>query len=198
MNDMLKENLDGAASVLSEIAGLENQIVAASSLIATALLAGNKLLACGNGGSAADASHLTTEFVCRFMRDRRPYPAISLTAHGGDLTAIGNDYSFDDVFSRQVCAFGKPGDVLAAFTTSGKSENVRRALITAKDLGLKSIAFLGQDGGRCVGLADVTLLVANRTTARIQEGHKFVLHTICEMVELQLLSGNCGSANAAV
>ena len=133
MNDMLKENLDGAASVLSEIAGLENQIVAASSLIATALLAGNKLLACGNGGSAADASHLTTEFVCRFMRDRRPYPAISLTAHGGDLTAIGNDYSFDDVFSRQVCAFGKPGDVLAAFTTSGKSENVRRALIAAKD-----------------------------------------------------------------
>ena len=198
MNDILKENLAGAASVLSEIAGLENQIAAASSLIATALLAGNKLLACGNGGSAADASHLTTEFVCRFMRDRRPYPAISLTAHGGDLTAIGNDYSFDDVFSRQVCAFGKPGDVLAAFTTSGKSENVRRALITAKDLGLKSIAFLGQDGGRCVGLADVTLLVANRTTARIQEGHKFVLHTICEMVELQLLSGNCGSANAAV
>jgi len=198
MNDMLKENLDGAASVLSEIAGLENQIVAASSLIATALLAGNKLLAGGNGGSAADASHLTTEFVCRFMRDRRPYPAISLTAHGGDLTAIGNDYSFDDVFSRQVCAFGKPGDVLAAFTTSGKSENVRRALIAAKERGLKSIAFLGQDGGRCAGLADVTLLVANRTTARIQEGHKFVLHTICEMVELQLLSGNCGSANAAV
>jgi D-sedoheptulose 7-phosphate isomerase len=198
MNDMLKENLDGAASVLSEIAGLENQIVAASSLIATALLAGNKLLACGNGGSAADASHLTTEFVCRFMRDRRPYPAISLTAHGGDLTAIGNDYSFDDVFSRQVCAFGKPGDVLAAFTTSGKSENVRRALIAAKERGLKSIAFLGQDGGRCAGLADVTLLVANRTTARIQEGHKFVLHTICEMVELQLLSGNCGSANAAL
>jgi D-sedoheptulose 7-phosphate isomerase len=198
MNDILKENLAGAASVLSEIAGLENQIAAASSLIATALLAGNKLLACGNGGSAADASHLTTEFVCRFMRDRRPYPAISLTAHGGDLTAIGNDYSFDDVFSRQVCAFGKPGDVLAAFTTSGKSENVRRALIAAKERGLKSIAFLGQDGGRCAGLADVTLLVANRTTARIQEGHKFVLHTICEMVELQLLSGNCGSANAAL
>jgi phosphoheptose isomerase len=198
MNEVLKENLAGAASVLSEIAGLENQIVAASSLIATALLAGNKLLACGNGGSAADASHLTTEFVCRFMRDRRPYPAISLTAHGGDLTAIGNDYSFDDVFSRQVCAFGKPGDVLVAFTTSGKSENVRRALIAAKARGLKSIAFLGQDGGRCVGLADVALLVANRTTARIQEGHKFILHTICEMVELQLLSDNGTTAKDAV
>jgi len=195
MNEVLNENLVGAASVLSEIAELEVQIVAAASLIATALLAGNKLLACGNGGSAADASHLTTEFVSRFMRDRRPYPAISLAAHGGDLTAIGNDYSFDDVFSRQVCAFGKPGDVLAAFTTSGRSENVRRALTTAKAQGLKSIAFLGQDGGRCVGLADVTLLVANRATARIQEGHKFILHTICEMVELQLVSGNCGSAD---
>ena len=156
MNDILKENLAGAASVLSEIAGLENQIAAASSLIATALLAGNKLLACGNGGSAADASHLTTEFVCRFMRDRRPYPAISLTAHGGDLTAIGNDYSFDDVFSRQVCAFGKPGDVLAAFTTSGKSENVRRALIAAKERGLKSIAFLGQDGTEPFDYLDFT------------------------------------------
>jgi D-sedoheptulose 7-phosphate isomerase len=198
MNEVLKENLAGAAAVLSEIAELENQIVAASSLIATALLAGNKLLACGNGGSAADASHLTTEFVCRFMRDRRPYPAISLTAHGGDLTAIGNDYSFDDVFSRQVCAFGKPGDVLAAFTTSGKSENVRRALIAAKEHGLKSIAFLGQDGGRCVGLADVALLVANRTTARIQEGHKLILHTICEMVELQLLSDNCRAGERVV
>src|ERR1035441_10417109 len=94
MNELLNENLRGAASVLSEIAELEVQIVAASSLIAGALLAGNKLLACGNGGSAADASHLTPEFVSGFMQDRRPYPAISLAAHGGDLTAIGNDYSF--------------------------------------------------------------------------------------------------------
>ena len=198
MNELLNENLRGAASVLSEIAQLEVQIVAASSLIAGALLAGNKLLACGNGGSAADASHLTTEFVSRFMQDRRPYPAISLAAHGGDLTAIGNDYSFEDLFSRQVRAFGKPGDILVAFTTSGKSENVRRALIAAKEHGLKTIAFLGRDGGRCVGLADVTLLVANRTTARIQEGHKFILHTICEMVELQLLSSNGESADRTV
>jgi D-sedoheptulose 7-phosphate isomerase len=195
MNEVLNENLRGAESVLSEIAQLEEQIVAASSLIAVALLAGNKLLACGNGGSAADASHLTTEFVSRFMQDRRPYPAISLTAHGGDLTAIGNDYSFEDVFSRQVRAFGKSGDVLVAFTTSGKSENVRRALIAAREHGLKTIAFLGRDGGRCVGLADVTLPVANCTTARIQEGHKFILHTMCEMVELQLLKGENVSAN---
>ena len=143
-------------------------------------------MACGNGGSAADASHLTTEFVCRFNKDRRPYPAISLTTHGGDLTAIGNDYSFEDLFARQVQAFGCPGDVLAAFTTSGDSENVRRALVVAKDQKMKSIAFLGRNGGKCAGLADVELIVTSNVTARIQEGHKFLLHTICEIVEERL------------
>ena len=172
--------------MLQQLAGLEPQIEAASTIIADALLSGHKLLACGNGGSAADASHLTTEYVSRFNRERRPYPAISLATHGGDLTAIGNDYSFADLFARQVQAFGSPGDVLAAFTTSGVSENVVRALKTAKELNLKTIAFLGRDGGQCAGLADVELLVRGTLTARIQEGHKFLLHTICELVEEQL------------
>jgi phosphoheptose isomerase len=172
--------------VLQQLAGLEPQIEAASGIIADALLSGHKLLACGNGGSAADASHLTTEYVSRFNRERRPYPAISLATHGGDLTAIGNDYSFADLFARQVRAFGTPGDVLAAFTTSGVSENVVRALKTAKELKLKTIAFLGRDGGQCAGLADVELLVRGTLTARIQEGHKFLLHTICELVEERL------------
>ncbi len=158
----------------------------AADAIATALLAGNKLLACGNGGSAADASHMTTEFVCRFNRDRKPYPAISLAAHGGDITAIGNDYAFDDLFARQVECFGKKGDVLCAFTTSGQSENVRRALIAAKKAGVVSIAFLGWDGGRCTGIADIELIVRNPSAARIQEGHKLLLHTICEIVEERL------------
>ena len=118
-------------------------------------------MACGNGGSAADASHLTTEFVCRFNQDRRPYPAISLAAQGGDLTAIGNDYEFNEIFSRQVQAFGKPGDILIAFTTSGRSANVRRALVVARDLKVKTIAFLGKDGGTCAGLADIELLVTS-------------------------------------
>ena len=161
---------------------------AAAGAIADALLSGNKLLACGNGGSAADASHLTTEFVCRFNQDRRPYPAISLTAQGGDLTAIGNDYEFSEIFSRQVKAFGKPGDILIAFTTSGRSPNVRRALVVARDLKIKTIAFLGRDGGTCAGLADIELLVTSGVTARIQEGHQFLFHTICEMVEEQLQS----------
>jgi D-sedoheptulose 7-phosphate isomerase len=179
-------NVADARAVLQQLLELEGQIEAASAIIAEALLSGHKLLACGNGGSAADASHLTTEFVVRYDRERRAYPAISLASHGGDLTAIGNDYSFADLFARQVQAYGQPGDVLAVFTTSGNSENIFRALVAAKDLRLKTIAFLGRDGGECAGMADVELLVGGKTTARIQEGHKFVLHTICELVDEQL------------
>ncbi len=183
---VVSTNIADAKAVLEQLADLESRIEAAAEMIAAALLSGHKLLACGNGGSAADASHLTTEFVARFDRERRAYPAISLAAHGGDLTAIGNDYSFADLFARQVQAYGTPGDVLAVFTTTGKSENVVRALVAARDLSVKTIAFLGRDGGKCAGLADVELLVRGKVTARIQEGHKFLLHTICELVEEQL------------
>jgi D-sedoheptulose 7-phosphate isomerase len=181
-------NIADAQAVLQQLAGLEAQVEAASAIIAEAFLSGHKLLACGNGGSAADASHLTTEFVARYDRERRAYPAISLASHGGDLTAIGNDYSFADLFARQVQAFGTPGDVLAVFTTSGNSENIFRALVAAKQLKLKAIAFLGRDGGECAGLADVELSVGGKLTARIQEGHKFLIHTICELVDEQLLA----------
>jgi phosphoheptose isomerase len=181
-------NIADAQAVLQQLADLEAQVEAASAIIAEAFLSGHKLLACGNGGSAADASHLTTEFVARYDRERRAYPAISLASHGGDLTAIGNDYSFADLFARQVEAYGSPGDALAVFTTTGNSENVFRALLAAKDQKLKTIAFLGRDGGDCAGLADVELLVAGKATARIQEGHKFLLHTICELVDEKLLA----------
>ena len=148
MSKHLQDNIKAAQAMLAGLAALEPEVDRAADAIAAALLSGHKLLACGNGGSAADASHLTTEFVCRYDRDRRPYPAISLATHGGDMTAIGNDYSFDDLFARQVEAFGQAGDVLVAFTTSGKSENVVRALAVAKEMGVTSIAFLGRDGGR--------------------------------------------------
>jgi len=188
MNQIIATNLRDAKATLEQVASLETKIVVAAGAIADALLSGNKLMACGNGGSAADASHLTTEFVCRFNQDRRPYPAISLAAQGGDLTAIGNDYEFSEIFSRQVQAFGKPGDILIAFTTSGRSPNVRRALVIARDLKIKTIGFLGRDGGTCAGLADIELLVISQVTARIQEGHQFLFHTICEMVEEHLRS----------
>jgi phosphoheptose isomerase len=190
MNEVITTNLRDAKATLEHAASLESQIVGAAAAISEALLSGGKLMACGNGGSAADASHLTTEFVCRFNQDRRPYPAISLAAQGGDLTAIGNDYEFNEIFSRQVEAFGKPGDILIAFTTSGRSPNVRRALVVARDLKIKTIAFLGRDGGTCAGLADIELLVTSDVTARIQEGHQFLFHTICEMVEERLQAGS--------
>jgi len=179
----LQRNIRAAQETLAGLATLEPQVAQAAEAIATALLGGHKLLACGNGGSAADASHLTTEFVCRYSRDRRPFPAISLATHGGDMTAIGNDYSFDEMFARQVRAFGLPGDILVALSTSGQSENVRRAIVAARERGVASIALLGRDGGVCTGLADIELIVRGEVTARIQEGHKLLLHTICEMVE---------------
>lgn len=186
MNPTFANNLKEAAAVLQSLGALDAQVVTAATLIAGSLRSGHKLLACGNGGSAADAAHLTTEFVVRFVRDRRPYPAISFASNGGDLTAIGNDYSYDEVFARQVRAFAQPGDVLAVFTTSGKSPNIRRALEEAKTAGIKTIALLGRDGGVCKGLADVELIVASQTTARIQEAHKVLIHTLCELVEIQL------------
>ncbi len=183
---MLRDNIADAQSMLTTLLPLEPQVLRAADLLGDALLRGNKLLACGNGGSAADASHMTTEFVIRFQADRRPYPAISFTANGGDLTACSNDYTFDEVFARQVRAYGQHGDILFAFSTSGNSENVLRALQTAKREGITSVAMLGRDGGRSTGIADVELIVPHAVTARIQEAHKLLLHTICELVELRL------------
>ena len=156
---MLRDNVADAQAMLTTLLPMETQVARAADLLADALLRGNKLLACGNGGSAADASHMTTEFVIRFQADRRPYPAISFTANGGDLTACSNDYSFDEVFARQVRAYGQPGDILFAFTTSGNSENVVRALQMAKREGITSVAMLGRDGGRSAGIADVDFIV---------------------------------------
>ena len=183
---IFQHNVADATAMFQTLLKMESQVEQAATLLAYALLRGNKLLACGNGGSAADASHLTTEFVVRFQADRRPYPAISLATNGGDLTACGNDYSFDETFARQVRAFGLNGDILFAFTTSGNSENVLRALLTAKETGVTTVAFLGRDGGRCAGVADVEFIVEHGVTARIQEAHKLLLHTVCELVEVRL------------
>jgi D-sedoheptulose 7-phosphate isomerase len=165
---------------------LEDNILRAATLVKDCLLNGGKLLACGNGGSAGDASDFTTEYVCRFINDRQPFPAINLTADGSLLTATGNDYGFEEVFARQVRGFGKTGDVLIALSTSGRSKNIIRALEEAKRLQLGSIALLGKDGGEARGLATVELVVPSQVTARIQEAHKFLLHVICELVDPSL------------
>ena len=185
----VRQSIDDAINAVGLLVPLEAKIQEAAHLIEEALLTGHKVLTCGNGGSAADSSHFATEIACRFVDDRPPFPAISLTGDGGLLTATANDYSFDEVFARQVLAFGQPGDILVALSTSGKSRNVQRALDVAKENGLKSIALLGRDGGVCHDLASVALTVPHPVTARIQEAHKVIIHIICELIEPALKGG---------
>ncbi len=168
------------------LAALEAPLAEAARMVLECLLAGRKLLICGNGGSASDATHLATEFLCRFCEDRRPYPALSLTANGEYLTAVCNDYSADEIFARQVWGLGREGDVLIAFTSSGKSRNVLRALEAARKHGLRSICFLGRDGGFTKGIATLDILAPGNSTARIQEAHKLLYHVLCELVDLEL------------
>jgi len=184
--EIFARSLQESTVTIQSLAKLEPPMAEAADFVAECLRAGNKLLACGNGGSAADAADFCTEFACRFMQDRRPYPAMNLSQGGSLITATGNDYGFEEIFARQVAAFGKTGDVLVAITTSGKSANIRRALEEGKSRKLKTIALLGRDGGSCRNIADVDLIVAGDSTARIQEAHKFLLHVLCEIVEPNL------------
>jgi phosphoheptose isomerase len=182
MSQLLRA-IEGCIATLRPLAGLEEPLNRAAKMVLACLTSGHKLLVCGNGGSASDATHLATEFLCRYREDRRPYPAISLTANGELMTAVGNDYHADEIFARQVWGLGEKGDVLIALTTSGKSKNVLRALEEARRKGIESICFLGRDGGFTKGVATLDLLVPGNHTARIQEGHKLLFHVLCEMVE---------------
>lgn len=181
-----QSSLAEAEETFASLRALEEPLAEAAGIVLAALTSGHKLLFCGNGGSAADAAHIATEFTCRFKEDRRPYPALALNADGGLLTAIGNDYAFQEIFCRQVQAFGQEGDVLVALTTSGKSRNVLSALEEARRRKMHTICFLGKGGGFTAGAADVELVVAGQVTARIQEAHKFLLHVLCEIVEKDL------------
>jgi len=188
MSDLpqFRDAIASATETLASLSSLEARMVEAADLIERCLRAGNKLLVCGNGGSATDAAHFATEFVVRFARERPAYPAICLASDGGLLTAAGNDYGFDEIFARQVAAIGVRDDVLICLTTSGKSKNVVRALEEAKARKLKTIAFLGRDGGSTMGMADVDLLVKSDSTARIQEAHQLLLHVLCGIIETRL------------
>jgi phosphoheptose isomerase len=182
----IRATLNDSIAAIRSIFDLEDTVTVAADLLRETLLSGHKVLVCGNGGSASDSAHFATELACRFVADRRPFPALSLTGDGGLMTAIGNDYSYAELFARQIKAFGVPGDLLIALTTSGKSENIKRALEQAKEIGLRSIVLLGRDGGFCRGLADVELLIPEQVTARIQEAHKVIVHLLCELVEPDL------------
>jgi D-sedoheptulose 7-phosphate isomerase len=158
----------------------------AAHAMSDALGAGKKLLVFGNGGSAADAQHLSAELVGRFQKERAAMPAIALTTDSSILTSVANDYSFKQVFARQLEALGQPGDVALGISTSGESPNVLAALQVARAKGLKTIALTGRDGGSVGAAADIHVNVPDQSTARVQEVHRTILHVMCEVIEESL------------
>ncbi|WOO42907.1 D-sedoheptulose 7-phosphate isomerase [Rubellicoccus peritrichatus] len=182
---MLEEALNELQKTLERFRSQLSSVDSAGQQIIEVLRSGGKVLSCGNGGSAADALHLAEEFVGRYRGERKSLPAICLAADVTALTCIGNDYGFDDIFSRQVEGLGKSGDILVAFTTSGNSQNIIKALEAARAAGLVTILLAGKDGGLAKGLANVELVIPSDDSARIQEVHTFILHQWLEMVEME-------------
>ena len=183
-------HLDGHLRVIASVREtLSGPITECANMLTGALGAGGKLLVMGNGGSAADAQHLAAELVGRFLMERRALPAIALTTDTSILTAVGNDYGFDEVFRRQVEALAVPGDVVLGISTSGNSRNVINALATARYKGCSTIGLLGRDGGEIAGMVDLSLTVISPETPRIQEAHQLIIHIICDLVEKQLFGG---------
>lgn len=164
----------------------KQKIIKLSQLIAQSIKSGSTIFFCGNGGSAADSQHLAAEFVGRFKEDRKPLSSIALTTDSSILTCISNDYSFHEIFSRQLNALAKNGDVLIGFSTSGNSKNVINAINTGNNLQMKTILFSGKTGGLANKLANHSILIPSTSTARIQEMHILIGHIICETVEKEL------------
>ena len=178
-SDVIQEH----QQVFNQLAGYTPLITAASKLIISTLISGHKILLCGNGGSAADCQHFAAELVIRYHKNRRAYPAIALTTDTSILTAHPNDFSFDSLFSRQIEALGSEGDCLIAFSTSGNSENIIQASISAEQQNMSVIGLTGGDGGRLKHLVDMPIIVPSKTTARIQEAHMLIYHWWCEMLD---------------
>ena len=188
--DLINSSLREGAELRIVVArDCSTAIFEAAGLIIMCLRAGGKLLFFGNGGSAADAQHLAAEFVGRFVRERAGLPAIALTTDSSILTAVGNDYGFDQIFARQVQALGRPGDVAIAISTSGNSPNIIEAVKAARKGYLKTIGLSGKDGGLLATEADVVITIASTSTARIQECHITIGHLLCELTEEALAEG---------
>ena len=183
MNLDIESYLDRLAANVLALKALGPEIEQAAEQLSRAMAAGDKIVFCGNGGSAADCQHLAAELVGRFLVDRDPLPALSLTVDTSALTAIGNDYGFKDVFSRQLRAVGRRGDVLVALSTSGNSENVLEAARAAKTMGIGVVGLAGRSGGRLKGLCDVCVCVPSEETNHIQEMHIAVGHYLCGVIE---------------
>jgi len=182
--DLLTRSLEQHLSTIRSLLDSQiEEIEATGRVICEALAAGNKILLCGNGGSAADAQHIAAELVGRYEKQRRAYPSIALTTDTSALTALSNDYGYDEVFARQVAAHARPGDVIIAISTSGKSESVVKAADKARELGCRTIALSGCSGEPLSSHCDFALVVASDRTSRVQEAHITIGHLWCEMVD---------------
>lgn len=176
----VREHIELAEWLLAE---LQEPLSTSAGMMIDCLRGGGKILLCGNGGSAADAQHFAAELVGRFEVERSGLPAIALTTDSSALTAIGNDYGFEQLFARQVEALARPGDLLVGISTSGNSPNVCKALEKAKQLGCTTLGLVGRDGGTMAAVADYALIVPAERTARIQEMHLLIIHLLCEAVD---------------
>ena len=180
----IKQQLLESARVKEELAaGCSDSIADAAELLIAAVAAGAKILLCGNGGSAADAQHIAAELVGRFLKERSAIAGIALTTNTSILTCLGNDYSYDYIFERQMEALGRAGDVAIGISTSGNSENVFRALNKARQIGIKTIGLLGKDGGKVAAVCDLPLIVPSNDTPRIQEIHILIGHILSDEIE---------------
>lgn len=187
MNDRMKAAFLSHREVMEALEReLGPKMIQVTELLVDAFRSGNKLLVMGNGGSAADAQHLAGEIVGRFRLERRGLPAIALSTDSSILTAVGNDYGFEAIFSRQVEALAREGDVVIGISTSGSSPNVLSALRLAREMGCRTVGLLGKDGGNIRKIVDIDLTVPGQDTPRIQEGHITIIHILCELVEQAL------------
>ncbi|MFT7144090.1 MAG: D-sedoheptulose 7-phosphate isomerase [Alphaproteobacteria bacterium] len=183
VQEMMTAHIDAVTSFFPKNATKLSELAV---FVADAITNGKKIMLCGNGGSASDAQHIAAEFVGRFVNDRRALASIALTTDTSILTAVGNDYGYDEVFARQVEGLGKEGDILIAISTSGNSENVIRAVNSAKLLGMQSVSLTGKSGGKLHEMCDFNFCVEHSTTAHIQECHITFLHMLCALVEKEL------------
>ena len=185
------ENFNESIKLKTESVEVLAPLIAnAAATIADSLLQEHKVLSCGNGGSAADAQHFSSEMLNRFEMERPGLPAVALTTDSSTLTSIANDYQYADIFSKQIRALGQPGDILLAFSTSGESHNIIHAIDAAHDRGMKIIALTGREGGQVANLMeeeDIEIRVTSWSTARIQEVHIMIIHSLCDLVDLHLL-----------
>ncbi|MBN1931460.1 MAG: D-sedoheptulose 7-phosphate isomerase [Desulfobacterales bacterium] len=185
---MFEQALNAHLKCFQSISAMAGIILDAGRKLAETLENGRRILVCGNGGSAADAQHFAAEIVGRFEKERRAWPAVALTTDTSILTAIANDYSYDDIFARQIEGLGSSGDALIGISTSGNSKNIIKAVEKAKQIHMETILLLGKDGGMLMTTADNIIVVPSISTARIQEVHAFILHVWAEFIEETLTS----------